>query len=99
MAIFSPPTSFRGHFQSNRLPLIELPAVILIVSLLISLLLPAAQLAWEAGNAPRVKRDRTPVVTPMHSLHELQNKLPPVNLGPHTRHGGLSFHTASHKRR
>lgn len=98
MAIFYRPTSFRGHFRRIRRPLIELPAVILIVSLLISLLLPAAQLAWDAGNDSREKRDRTPVVTPMHSLHELQNKLPPVNLGHRTRHGGLSFQTASHKR-
>lgn len=99
MAIFYRPNSFRGRFRRIRLHLVELPAVILIVSLLISLLLPAAQLAWDAGNDSREKRDRTPVVTPMHSLHELQNKLPPVNLGHRTRHGGLSFHTASYKRR
>lgn len=98
MAIFYCPNSFRGRFRRNRLTLVELPALILIGSLLISLLLPAAQLAWGAGNDSRVKRDRTPVVTPMHSLHELQNKLPPVNLGHRTRHGGLSFQTASHKR-
>lgn len=98
MAIFYRPTSIRGHFRRIRLHLVELPAVILIVSLLISLLLPAVQLAWEAGNHSRVKHDRTPVVTPMHSLHELQNKFPPVNLGHRTRHGGLSFQTASHKR-